>query len=201
MIGLLWKDILYLKKIWKVFLFLNLCFVAFGCLSYLKNKNFLDMSYIILILGESFAVLAFEYDHNSKWKEYQYAFPVSKKTVVCSRYLFGFIIFGFYFFSSLVGILLSDVITRESIGQEWILTQIGIICFIPMMQAVAFPILYYFGSKKGILYSDTIFIVMMFYFGKNANMLDFHFTATKAVLLLLFYLCSLILSIKIEQRS
>ncbi len=159
------------------------------------------MSYIILILGESFAMLVFEYDHNSKWKEYQYAFPVSKKTVVCSRYLFGFIIFGFYLFSSLVGIFLSDVVTAESIGQEWILTQIGIICWIPILQAVAFPILYYFGSKKGILYSDTIFIIIMFYFGKNADVLDFHFTTTKGIILLLFYLCSLMLCIKIEERS
>lgn len=198
MIGLLWKDMLYLKKIWKIFLFFNLCVVIFGCF---ENKDFLDAEYIMLILGESFAVVVFEYDYSSKWKEYQYAFPVSKKTVVCSRYLFGLVIFSFYLGCSLLSMFLDYVITSEKIGQEWIWMKIGIVCWIPILQAVTFPMLYYFGLKKGIVYSNTFCIIIMFYFGKNAEKLDFYFTTTKAIILFLFYLCSLMLSIKVEQKT
>ena len=91
MAGLVWKDIIYIKKMWKTMLFAVLFFILF---SFSRNDAVSSMALIAIMVGSNFSMIPFNYDNYSKWNEYQYAFPISRKTAVCSRYLFGVIVFG-----------------------------------------------------------------------------------------------------------
>ena len=155
MIGLLYKDVIYMKKMWKTVLLFSVFFIVF---SFVQSNTISAMSFISIMIGGNFSMLPFNYDSYSKWNEYQYSFPISKKTVVCSRYLFGLLLFGICLLLNVVGLLLVQIeillFTRPyaPITIQYVSAEILPLFFIPIMQAISFPLMYRFGAEKGRLY-------------------------------------------------
>ena len=75
----------------------------------LNPNNFNSVIFIAIIFGGKFSIIPFTYDNYSKWNTYQYAFPVSKKIVVCSRYLFGLTLFSICLLLSIFSMLLTEI--------------------------------------------------------------------------------------------
>lgn len=212
--GLFWKDVLYLKKMWKMVISFGIFFILFHIAS---NNSFNSIIFIAIILGGNFSMIPFTYDNYSKWNVYQYAFPVSKKMVVCSRYLFGLALFGVCFLLSLFGMLLTEVeyllfcsdvppFTLQSASLELLP-----VFFIPIMQAISFPLLYRFGAEKGRIYIFCLVAVMiagisivttgMGYQIENISLSYSSMLTIMIIIIIMLYIFSLLLSIKIEQKK
>ena len=66
MAGLVWKDIIYIKKMWKTMLFAVLFFILF---SFSRNDAVSSMALIAIMVGSNFSMIPFNYDNYSKWNK------------------------------------------------------------------------------------------------------------------------------------
>lgn len=212
MAGLLWKDLLYIKKIWKTIALFSIFFAVFGFI----QGDFSNLLFLYIIIEGNFSMLPFTYDNYSKWNSYQYAFPVSKKTVVCSRYLFGMVLFGSCLFLGILVIVLHEIeviltgATKVPIGIDYISANLLPAFFVPIIQSVSFPFLYYFGAEKGKVYivcSISALAAIITILGIQIRYslpyyMTYHFVlACVAVVTVILYSLSLLLSIWIEERK
>ncbi len=210
MIGLLYKDMIYMKKMWKTVILFAVFFIVF---SFVQSNTISAMSFISIMIGGNFSMLPFSYDNYSKWNEYQYAFPVSKKTVVCSRYLFGLVLFGICLLLNVVGLLLVQIeillFTRPyaPITIQYVSAEILPLFFIPIMQAISFPLMYRFGAEKGRLYvicaiAVIIAIVMSVMKIWGGEIITYSSVLiTLASMAVVLYVLSMLLSICIEKKK
>lgn len=210
MIGLLYKDMIYMKKMWKTVILFAVFFIVF---SFVQSNTISAMSFISIMIGGNFSMLPFSYDNYSKWNEYQYAFPVSKKTVVCSRYLFGLVLFGICLLLNVVGLLLVQIeillFTRPyaPITIQYVSAEILPLFFIPIMQAISFPLMYRFGAEKGRLYvicaiAVIIAIVMSVMKIWGGEIITYSSVLiTLASMAVVLYVLSMLLSIYIEKKK
>ena len=157
-------------------------------------------------------MLPFNYDSYSKWNEYQYSFPISKKTVVCSRYLFGLLLFGICLLLNVVGLLLVQIeillFTRPyaPITIQYVSAEILPLFFIPIMQAISFPLMYRFGAEKGRLYVICAIAVIIAIVMSVMKIWGGEITYSSVLITLVgvavvMYVLSMLLSIHIEQKK
>lgn len=213
MIGLLYKDVIYMKKMWKTVLLFSVFFIVF---SFVQSNTISAMSFISIMIGGNFSMLPFNYDSYSKWNEYQYSFPISKKTVVCSRYLFGLLLFGICLLLNVVGLLLVQIeillFTRPyaPITIQYVSAEILPLFFIPIMQAISFPLMYRFGAEKGRLYVicaiAVIIAIVMSVMKIWGGEISSYRTYSSVLIILVgvavvMYVLSMLLSIHIEQKK
>ncbi len=202
MIGLLRKDIYYVKYTWKVLLFMSIL----GSVILWTKEQTVFVTMMILALSFRFSFAPFTYDNYSKWSEYQYSLPVSKKTVVCSRYLFGVLVF---FVCLLLHIINMTLTSQKVEDQYYVLLSTGVIFFIPIAQAITFPFLYYFGPEKGKLYTIPVFIMIAVIIVSSSGLLSTIISYVNSIILTIVsivfmtvcYLYSLSLSIRIENEK
>ncbi len=209
MIGLLYKDVIYMKKMWKTVILFAVFFIVF---SFVQSNTISAISFISIMIGGNFSMLPFSYDNYSKWNEYQYAFPVSKKTVVCSRYLFGLVLFGICLLLNVVGLLLVQIeillFTRPyaPITIQYISAEILPLFFIPIMQAISFPLMYRFGAEKGRSYVICAIAVIIAIVMSVMKIWGGEITYSSVLITLVgvavvMYVLSMLLSIHIEQKK
>lgn len=195
---------------WKTVILFAVFFIVF---SFVQSNTISAMSFISIMIGGNFSMLPFSYDNYSKWNEYQYAFPVSKKTVVCSRYLFGLVLFGICLLLNVVGLLLEQIeillFTRPyvPITIQYVSAEILPLFFIPIMQAISFPLMYRFGAEKGRLYvicaiAVIIAIVMSVMKIWGGEIITYSSVLiTLASMAVVLYVLSMLLSICIEKKK
>ena len=195
---------------WKTVILFAVFFIVF---SFVQSNTISAMSFISIMIGGNFSMLPFSYDNYSKWNEYQYAFPVSKKTVVCSRYLFGLVLFGICLLLNVVGLLLVQIeillFTRPyaPITIQYVSAEILPLFFIPIMQAISFPLMYRFGAEKGRLYvicaiAVIIAIVMSVMKIWGGEIITYSSVLiTLASMAVVLYVLSMLLSICIEKKK
>ncbi len=83
--GLLLKDLFALRKQGKIVLLLVLFYLFYSILS----KNVSMLSAMITMLCAFLPITTMSYDEMCKWDRYALSMPISRKTVVYSKYLFG----------------------------------------------------------------------------------------------------------------
>lgn len=210
MLGMLLKDIIYIKKLKKTLLYIILL-LFFLSISGLFETNYLSsLSYFVMFFCVNLSTLPFSYDSYSHFSEYQYALPVSRKTAVYSRYLLGLVLFGICILFQSFTILLDLFLQKEiSNPEEFIMIQFSAVLFVPLLQSILFPLLYKFGAEKGRLYMVGIIIFVCCIVGffvtesKPIN-ISIHLLPFLIGILLfvtLFYILSMLLCIKIEQKN
>ena len=212
--GLFWKDVLYLKNMWKMVLTSGLFIVVF----YILNpNNFNSVIFIAIIFGGNFSIIPFTYDNYSKWNTYQYAFPVSKKIVVCSRYLFGLTLFSICLLLSIFSMLLTEIeyllfcSDVPPFTLQYVSSELLPIFLIPIMQAISFPLMYRFGAEKGRIYilcfvAAIIALISIITIGMGYQIENFSVSYFEMLIgvmgtAIIMYLLSLLLSIQIEQKK
>lgn len=215
MIGLLYKDMLYCKTMWKTMVMIALFMAVFG---FFYNSMF-AMTLFCIVIGGNFSILPFSYDKLSGWNGYQYAFPVSKKEVVCSRYLFALMLFGICALFQIVIMIVQNklypALGNTQMYWYWIITELLPVFVVALMQSVSYPFLYRFGAEKGRIFvvilvsiaaaiagmiaEKSYFLHYLFIFDEERN-----YRAVFACILLviaLSYVISIAISIKIEQKK
>ena len=194
---------------WKTVLLFSVFFIVF---SFVQSNTISAMSFISIMIGGNFSMLPFNYDSYSKWNEYQYSFPISKKTVVCSRYLFGLLLFGICLLLNVVGLLLVQIeillFTRPyaPITIQYVSAEILPLFFIPIMQAISFPLMYRFGAEKGRLYVICAIAVIIAIVISVIRIWGGEITYSSVLITLVgvavvMYVLSMLLSIHIEQKK
>ena len=207
MIGLLYKDILYIKNIKITKINIGVGIIIF--MNLIKNNFFTIVILLAVSAATCFSMIPFQCDNYSKWNEYQYAFPINKEMTVCSRYLFGAIIFGICTSFAVLGMILNGVITKQIPEREYLLLYTAIICFIPVMQSILFPLLYCFDIEKGKLYAVGVFVMVWLSILESRRVLSNALTENSTIAILviitifviLCYVFSMCLSIHIEKKK
>ena len=155
MAGLILKDILNLKKQAKVYLILVIFYFAIGVV----NENSSMFSSMMTMVAVMIPITAMSYDERSKWDRYALTMPISRASIVVSRYLLGviFLIIA-YVLSILVNMVFSRLYTTENI----LINIASLSAGITIMSAI-FPILFKFGVEKGrILMMLVLFVPIAF---------------------------------------
>ena len=105
MTGLLIKDFLVLRKTLKAYLLFLLFYAALSVLGALPISLVLAFLQLIIMM---LPISAFAFDEQAKWDHYAMALPVSRRTVVTSRYMLLLSMFAFSMVVSLlIGVILS----------------------------------------------------------------------------------------------
>ena len=148
--GLLLKDILNFKKQGVMFFFLIALWFFIG----IKNKDMYYLSGIIAIMTLLVPITVISYDEKAKWERYALTMPISKGTVVVSRYLLTIAI-------SVVGGALSIIagLMISTSIKEVLLTNISVISIGLLITAISFPFVFKYGVEKSRLIMIFLFVI------------------------------------------
>lgn len=148
--GLLLKDILNFKKQGLIYIFLIALWFFIG----IRNKDIYYLSGVIAMVTLLIPITVISYDEKANWERYALTMPISKGTIVISRYLLTIcvsIIGGV--FSTIAGILISTNI------KEVLLTNMSVISLGLLVISFAFPFIFKYGVDKGRIIMVILFVV------------------------------------------
>lgn len=203
--GLIIKDLLNLRKYFKILL---LALLWGGFLSYSNENTILLMlmvpMFISLVVIESMAD-----DENTKWDRLALAMPITRKTIVRSKYLLLILLLiaGMIPATGLAYIILF-IMDTLNMSRLW-LTSYGVFAMALVFVAAAIPIIYKFGAEKSRVLSiiivavpttlaiiaDTIGIPL-----PNKEQLTL-LLKVSPILLILFLIASILISQKIYSQK
>ena len=149
--GLITKDLLQLKSYRKTLIIFTLIFILAG-IAQETTKGVGVMITIMMTFGFGmFGVAAFNYDEQSKTDRYILTFPLTKKEILISRYIF---IIGSTVIGAIVGIIASFIIVFTINKQlpnvyDFINVALGAILGVGIIEAIQIPCVYKWGAEKG----------------------------------------------------
>lgn len=103
--GLILKDILVLKKSFRMMALIMCIYIFMGVIGFLPLSIISTMTVVLLM---TIPVSAFAYDEQSGWMRYAVTLPLGRKKIVQARYLFCVILM---FAGLILGLILSAVTT------------------------------------------------------------------------------------------
>lgn len=137
--GLLTKDFLVIAKQLKLYLLIIPVMAIAGGAS---------LASIAVLLGAVLPMTAMAYDEQSKWNEYAVMMPYSKKDIVFSKYLLGYIgMTGAAALFVMVQCIIT-IIQSGNLGENLYMIFFSVLSGL-LLIAVNTPILFKFGSQKG----------------------------------------------------
>lgn len=147
--GLLYKDILILVKQLKFALFMVAVFCLIPNISFGLNRFFLLYGALFL------PVTLFSLDETCHWDIFSGFLPCSRREIVLSKYILGWLglVFGGVFF--VIGLNLPINGEKESF-----LSLVIVAGFALLFQGIIFPFLFRFGSTKGRLVSMLAIVIV-----------------------------------------
>lgn len=162
MTGLIWKDILVMRKTLKTYVL----FLGFYLL--LAVLGMFDLSFVTAMINVIVMMLpigAFSYDEIAKWDRYAMTLPISRRTIVGARYLFVLLMaLGAAAFGLLACVLLS--MAKGANLTEYlatILVSTGVALFIA---DILLPLSYKLGPERARPYLYVVvFLPLVVLFG------------------------------------
>lgn len=138
--GLFFKDIMNLKQQWMIYMILV---VFWGVLSLFAANDSLMFSCmgIFLVLTP---ISAFAYDERTKWDAYAMTTPLSRRAIVLSKYLLGWVMLAFLFAVMMIAAVISRGHFVEKVSSLLTVLGVMLICL-----SVELPLQFRFGSEKG----------------------------------------------------
>lgn len=203
MIGLLMKDILNLRKQGKV---LGLLFVFYLVMALSSDNPYMFLS-IVSLLMVMLTMTSMAYDERSHWERYALTMPVSRKTLVLSKYLLGFLLM---LAAGLLNIIFLLIVSKETFTESVVYT-LGVMGIALFFMSLILPILFRYGVEKGrllmmaVLFTPTLLVVL----GARMGLTIPEVPQVKpimvgmflALLVLLVALSSILLSVKIFENK
>lgn len=178
MSALLTKDILVITKQLKIYLFIIPVMAIIGGGS---------MAALAILMGSVLPMTAIAYDERSKWNEMAVMMPYSKKELVISKYLLGYLCM-----LGAAALVIAVQFVLQLIGQGNFAENISILLFAIsgglIFIAINTPILLQFGSEKG----RFVFIIAMGFvagLGSIIKSMDSNMVFSMSKFLPLFLLC------------
>ncbi len=148
--GLLLKDWYQLWSKAKVLMIMIVVYMGIGVVSPTLGS-------VALLLCAMLPYNSIAYDEKAKWDRYALSMPVSKKELILSKYLLGFIALG-------IGFVIRSLLHLIPVGApaDWsglVLSTAGALIYL----AIQLPLLFWFGTENGRLWS--ILLSALFAFG------------------------------------
>lgn len=175
--GLITKDLLQLRNYRKTLIVFIFIFIVTSLTE--ENSQEIDsLLSIMLALGFGmFSIATFNYDEMAKADRYILTFPLSRKEVVFSKYIFVILSTTF---GAILGVLASLVIGYGMHGKmpdinTLISAGLGAILGIGLIESIQIPCIYKWGAEKGriqlfIVIAMVVFLVGgIFYIGEKVN--------------------------------
>ena len=201
MIGLILKDIYNLKKQSKIYLILLVFYFFMG----MANRSISMFGTMLSVLAAMLPVTAMAYDEKNNWDRYALTMPLSRKDMVLSRYILGLL---FAFIAFIISMASSVFLSNESFVES-VAVNVGTLCFVLLLMAIIFPILFKFGIEKGrilmilILFAPSMIILFLSNYGiqlpDEETIKPFLYYSPIAILII--FLSSLFLSISIYNKK
>ena len=142
--GLLVKDLCMIKSYFRTYFLLIIGFIVFS--SFSSENAF--MFYYPVILAGTLPFSLMSYDERSRWSQYCDTLPVSRKTVVSSRYIMTLVLFLAVFLLTAAAQLFSPYFSPASYAANFsILVVMGL-----LTPTVLLPLALHFGVEKGRLF-------------------------------------------------
>ncbi|NLK96851.1 ABC-2 transporter permease [Defluviitalea saccharophila] len=201
MIGLILKDIYNLKKQSKIYLILLVFYFFMG----MANRSISMFGTMLSVLAAMLPVTAMAYDEKNNWERYALTMPLSRKDMVLSRYILGLL---FAFIAFIISMASSVFLSNESFVES-VAVNVGTLCFVLLLMAIIFPILFKFGIEKGrilmilILFAPSMIILFLSNYGiqlpDEETIKPFLYYSPIAVIII--FILSLFLSISIYNKK
>ncbi len=137
--GLLLKDFLVITKQMKLFLLVIPVMAIIGGSS---------MASIAILLGAVLPMTALAYDEQSKWNELAVMMPYSKKDIVISKYLLGYLCMAGAAILFVAAQLIMTALGQGNLGANLFMLYFSILSGLFLI-AINTPILFKFGTQKG----------------------------------------------------
>lgn len=201
MIGLILKDIYNLKKQSKIYLILLVFYFFMG----MANRSISMFGTMLSVLAAMLPVTAMAYDEKNNWERYALTMPLSRKDMVLSRYILGLL---FAFIAFIISMASSVFLSNESFVES-VAVNVDTLCFVLLLMAIIFPILFKFGIEKGrilmilILFAPSMIILFLSNYGiqlpDEETIKPFLYYSPIAVIII--FILSLFLSISIYNKK
>lgn len=210
MTGLLLKEFYALRKYLGQY---AIIFIFFACISYYMASPIYLMSMFTMCLG-MLTLSGMTYDNLAGWDKYALTMPVSRKTIVLSKYLINIIFDGIAMVAGVAGsILLSKLLPQSDEGiLEICLVAAVLFVFVIFVYAIVLPLIFKFGVERTRSLMVIVMIVPIFgilALAKIAPASVFEFITNHAVVMgvgaavffILFYIASAYVSIGIYSKK
>ena len=207
MIGLVYKDLMVMKKTLALYMVI---FAVYGYMSIAYDQGGLLFA-MVLILSSMVPVSSLAYDERSKWDRIANTTPLSRKEIVVAKYLFAMALTS-------VSVVVCFIIYL--FDKRIPLTENLIMCYILAMagmfyQALLLPVNIKFGAEKGrnimlaIMFVPIVLVMMISksgivnitsieaFIANNEHLLPYIIT----VVVLIVYVASVTLSVKIYENK
>lgn len=145
--ALMMKDFLVIIKQLKLFLLIIPIMAIIGGASIVP---------IAILLGAAIPMTAIAYDEQSKWNELAVMMPYTKKNIVLSKYLLGYLCIAGAAILFIIVQLITAISGYGNMGQTLFMLYFSILSGLFLI-AVNTPIMFKFGTQKG----RFVFIVFM----------------------------------------
>lgn len=153
--GLIIKDLKNLRKYSRTVFIMLIFFVVFAFTT--KDTSFIK-GMIVLMLS-FMSITSFSYDKQTKWDAFALALPISRKTVVLSKYALAFLL-------ALVGMLLSGFIgiadhllTQSQTITETLVQSYALFAIAIVYLSILMPLVYKFGAEKSRILMIAVFAI------------------------------------------
>lgn len=153
--GLIIKDLIALKKQVKIFLILAAFYIVFSIVT--KNTGMFGAMVILLCVMMPITTMSF--DEHYKWDRYALSLPISRKTVVISKYVLGILLdLAAIVIVAPTSIVIGSVVGKMEINESLVASlAIGGVAL--LFLSIILPIIFKFGVEKGRMLMMTIFFV------------------------------------------
>jgi len=153
--GLIIKDLIALKKQVKIFLVLAAFYIVYSFM--MKNTGMFGA--MITLLCVMMTITTMSYDEHYKWDRYALSLPISRKTVVISKYVLGIMLD----LAAVVIVAPASAVIGSAVGEikisESFTASLAIGGVALFFLSVIFPIIFKFGVEKGRMLMAAIFFV------------------------------------------
>lgn len=152
--GLLLKDLYALKKQGRVILALAVFYFILG----ITTDNISMFSTMVILLCGVLPITTMSYDEHYKWEKYALSMPVSRHSLVLSKYYLGIICGLVATAIVLISTFIMNLTNEGEIIQN-LLINAGYLLAAYVFLAIVLPIMFKFGTEKGRMILPMVVVV------------------------------------------
>ncbi len=139
--GLIYKDLLIIKKHSGIFIALSLFYIIMG----IMNESVSTFAGFVSIICATFPITTLSYDEKAYWDRYALTMPISRKNLVLSKYILGISLsFAAFALNVIFQLILGTQTIQETLLTSGLFFAIGLIIL-----DINLVIIFKYGVEKG----------------------------------------------------
>lgn len=152
MSGLLLKDFYMIRKYFKSYLLLLVCFLA---LSVTNSENMFFIFYPCLLCG-LLPMNLLSFDEKSRWNTYCGSLPYTKGQIVSAKFLVGIIMQAVVLVSSGITHAIRMIVKNQFVLSEYFGLMLMLFAVSAITSSVSMPFVFKYGAEKGRLFNYVV---------------------------------------------